>query len=275
MVGQRHSLLFLLILTAWALQTHAETGDQRMVSALLKPLLDRHLFSGSVVVVQSGHTLAEQHSGLANRELRVPVTAETRFYVASVTKSFTAAAILMLRNAGTLSLDDRIGKFLPDFPYREITIRQLLTHSSGFQHPVFYPDYYELAKRSYTTAEAVDVFKDRPLVGTPGTQVRYSDYNYVILARIIEVAAGMGYGQFLDQRIFKPMGLSTAGSHDNWAKIVLNRAAGYQPVGMCGFENARFFDYSINTGAGSMYMSAEDLSRWIESLGSGQLPAVR
>jgi len=253
----------------------AETSDQQIISTLLQPLVERQLFSGSVVVTRGGTIIAEQHSGLANRELNVPVTGATRFYVASVTKSFTAAAILMLSGTGALSLDDEIGKFLPDFPHPQITIRELLTHSSGFQHPVFYPDYYDLAKRSYTAAEVVNLFKNRELVGTPGAQTRYSDYNYVVLARIIEVVSCISYSDFLQQRFLAPLDLSTAGNHMNWAQLVTNRASGYQPVGMTDFENARFFDYSISTGAGSMYMSAKDLCRWIEALGSNRLPGAR
>lgn len=242
-----------------------------MVSSLLKPLADRDLFSGSVVVVRDRHIVAEQHSGYANREQRTLTGAGTRFYVASVTKSFTATAILLLRDAGRLSLDDPISKFMPDFPHGAITIRQLLTHTSGLQHPVFYPDYYDLAKRPYSTAEAVALFKDRPLLNAPGTQHRYSDYNYTLLARIIEIASGKAYGQFLTEHIFRPQHLNSAGNHASWAQVVANRATGYQPVGMNDFENARYFDYSIATGAASLYMSAEDLARWIIAIGSGSV----
>jgi D-alanyl-D-alanine carboxypeptidase len=247
----------------------AATPEQQSVSSLIKPLVDRHLFSGSIIVVRNGHVVAEQHSGYANREHSVPITAETRFYVASVTKSFTAAGILLLRDAGALSLDDPISKFIHDFPKGGITIRQLLTHTSGFQHPVFYADYNDLGKRSYTTAEAVDVFKDRPLISTPGTKHLYSNYNYVVLARIIEVVSGETYSEFVAERMFRPQRLSTAGNHTSWARIVPNRAAGYQPVGMEDFENDRFFDYSIDTGAASLYMSGKDLSRWVIALGAG------
>jgi CubicO group peptidase (beta-lactamase class C family) len=222
---------------------------------------------GSVVVVRDGRIVAEQHGGYANREQQTLIGAGTRFYVASVTKSFTATAILLLRDEGKLSLDDPISKFMPDFPHSNITIRQLLTHKSGLQHPVYYPDYFDLAKRSYTTAEAAALFQDRPVLKAPGAQRQYSDYNYVLLARIIEVASGNAYGQFLTEHIFRPQHFSSAGNHASWEQIVANRAAGYQPVGMNDFENARYFDYSIATGAASIYMSAEDLAHWIEAIG--------
>lgn len=264
--------LAVLLIVAVSIKTgFAAAPDQRTVSSLLKPLADRDLFSGSVVVVRDGRIVAEQNSGYADREQRTPIGAETRFYVASVTKSFTATAILSLRDAGKLSLDDPISKFIPDFPHGIITIRQLLTHTSGLQHPVFYPDYYDLAKRSYSTEEAVALFKDRPLLSAPGTQHRYSDYNYTLLARIIEIASGKGYGQFLTEHSFHPQQLSSAGNHASWAQIVVNRAAGYQPVGMNDFENTRYFDYSIATGAASVYMSAEDLAHWIEAIGSASV----
>ena len=136
---------------------------------------------------------------------------------------------------------------------------------------MFYADYYDLAKRSYSTAEAVALFKDRPLLNAPGTQRRYSDYNYTVLARIIEIASHEAYGQFLSEHIFRPQHLNSAGNHASWAQIVANRATGYQPVGMSDFENARYFDYSIATGAASLYMSAEDLAQWIVAIGSGSV----
>lgn len=264
--------LAVLLFVAVSITTRfAAASDQRTVSSLLKPLADRDLFSGSVVVVRNGGIVAEQSSGYANREQKTPIGPGTRFYVASVTKSFTATAILFLRDAGKLSLDDPISKFIPDFPHGSITIRQALTHTSGLQHPVFYPDYYDLAQRSYSTGEAAALFKDRPLLSAPGTQSRYSDYNYTLLARIIEIASGRGYSQFLTEDIFRPQHLNSAGNHASWAQIVVNRAVGYQPVGMEDFENARYFDYSIATGAASVYMSAEDLAHWIEAIGSGSV----
>ena len=267
-VAPAKHLAVLLIVAVPIITGFAAGPDQRTVSSLLKPLADRDLFSGSVVVVRDGRIVAEQNSGYADREQKTPIGAGTRFYVASVTKSFTATAILLLRDAGKLSLDDPISKFMPDFPHGGITIRQLLTHTSGLQHPVFYPDYYDLAKRSYSTREAAALFKDRPLLSAPGTQRRYSDYNYTLLARTIEIASGNGYSQFLTEHIFRPQHLSSAGNHASRAQIVANRAAGYQPVGMNDFENARYFDYSIATGAASVYMSAEDLAHWIEAIGS-------
>jgi len=265
-------LLAVLLIVALCITIgFAAPPDQRRLASLLKPLTDRDLFSGSVVVVQDGRTIAEQHSGHANREQQTPIGGGTRFYVASVTKSFTATAILLLRDAGKLSLDDPVSNFMPDFPHGIITIRQLLTHRSGLQHPVFYPDYYDLAKKSYSTAEAVALFKDRQLISAPGTQRRYSDYNYTLLARIIEVASGEGYGQFLSEHVFRPQHLSSAGNHTSWAQIVMHRAAGYQPVGMTDFENARYFDYSIATGAASVYMSSEDLAHWVEAVGSSSV----
>ena len=124
-------LAFLLLLALSFKTAFSETPDQRTLSSFLKPLVDRDLFSGSVVVVRDGHIIAEQNSGYASREQRTLTGAGTRFYVASVTKSFTAAAILLLRDAGKVSLDDPISKFMSDFPHGAITIRQLLTHTSG------------------------------------------------------------------------------------------------------------------------------------------------
>lgn len=268
-------LLFFASIGAVAASGFAQVSDQQALSAFLRPLIERHIFSGSVVVARGGQTIAEEHAGLANRELLVPVTAATRFYVASVTKSFTAAAILMLRDGGALSLDDQIRKFMPDFPHGEVTIRQLLTHTSGFQHPVFYPDYYELAKRSYTPAEAVALFKDRAVIGPAGAQRRYSDYNYIVLARIVEIVSGKTYGEFLSDRIFRPQHMETAGNHVGWSEMVPNRASGYQPIAIADFQNARYYDYSIGTGASSLYMSAEDLSRWIAALGEGRVLGVK
>lgn len=266
--------LQILTLTIGCVQTSfaAEVPTaQRMLNEFLKPLVERGLFSGSVVIREDGQVTAELNAGYANRELHVPVNASTKFYVASITKSFTAAAILRLREAGKVDLNDPLKKYLPEFPHGDVTVRQLLTHTSGFQHPVFFPDFYDLAKRSYTTEEAALLFKDRPLVSAPGTTTRYSDYNYILLARVIEVASGEPYGDYLAAHFFRPLQLTSAGTHTGWSAIVLDRAAGYQPIRIRDFQNSPYFDYSIDTGAASIFMSAADLARWVEAIGSGRV----
>jgi CubicO group peptidase (beta-lactamase class C family) len=266
MLGEGRRMLEWLALLAVA---SSPASVQQRVSALVAPLEAHSIFSGSVVVERKAHVIAERQAGFSDREHGERTTQAAVFYVASVTKSFTAAGILLLRDEGELSLGDAVGKFIPTFPHPEITVRQLLEHTSGLQHPVFYSDFYELAKRPYTAADAVKLFQDRPVLSSPGTKRRYSDYNYVLLARIIEVASHKTYSQFVSERFFKKLGMQSAGNHESWAMLVPNRSRGYQPVGLLDFENAQFFDYSISTGAASIYMSARDLTTWVTALGSG------
>ena len=157
------------------------------VDAFVRPYVAGNNFSGVILVARGGHVLLERGYGLANPELGVPNTSRTRFHVASVTKAFTAAAVLRLAERGMLRLDDSVGVYLPGYPDGgRIRLEHLLTHSSGIPDLGSLPEWDREERLPHTTAELVEMFKGRPLLFEPGTETRYSNANYNLLALILE-----------------------------------------------------------------------------------------
>lgn len=239
-------------------------------NAFIAPYADSNNFSGSVFVRRGNAILLQNPVGLANVEHGSPVTVNTRFYIASLSKMFTAAAILQLRDDGTLSLNDSASRFIADFPRGDtISIRQLLTHRSGLAQDTSRPDYLSTASRAYTLQEAVALIAKAPRASEPGERRMYANPNYVLLARIVERASGETYAGYLRKHLFQPLGMNATGLHESWLAVVPDRAQGYSPVGVRDLYNAAHYDYSIGTGAGSAWSTAADLDRWIAGLRAG------
>jgi CubicO group peptidase (beta-lactamase class C family) len=220
-------------------------------------------FSGSVLVARDGHILFEKSYGMANYEWDIANSGKTKFHIASVTKTFTAAAILQLERQGKLKLSDPLSKYVPDFLNGErITIEQMLTHTSGL--PDFYslPEYPSRKYQKVTLADLVAWVKTRPLDFLPGSKSSYSNTGYAFLAFIIERVSGKPYEQFLAEEILKPAGMKETGAFRDDA-IIPNRAIGYQPAfGDHGLRNAPWYDKTILAGSGSLYSTTADLYQW-------------
>src|SRR6185369_12848943 len=194
-----------------------------------------------------------------NVEHRVRVKPETVFQSGSIGKQFTAAAIMILVQDGKISLDDRLAKFFPDVPatWSKITVRHLLNHTSGLGD---YPPEIEL-QRNYTEEELFDAFKRTPLQFAPETDWDYSNTGYVILGILIRKVTGKFYGDFLQERIFRPLGMTTARVISE-ADIISNRAAGYRLVDG-QLKNQEWVSPSTNSTAdGELYLTILDLAKW-------------
>jgi CubicO group peptidase (beta-lactamase class C family) len=242
------------------------------VDSYLQPYVSSLYFSGTVLIARENKILINKGYGYADFENDVPNTSGTRFQIASISKTFTSAATLILRDRGLLHLDDTIDRFVPDFPRGdEITIHDLLVHSSGIQRYVFLPDYTEKERVPQTTKDLVDWIRDKPLQFNPGEGTAYSNANFAMLAHIVERISGQDFGEFLFENIFAPLKLENTGHSINARTIVKNRAAGYTLAGFDGFENARFHDYSVDTGSGSLYSTTGDILKWFNSLRGGKL----
>jgi CubicO group peptidase (beta-lactamase class C family) len=224
-------------------------------------------FSGSVLVSRAGRVVFRKSYGMANYELSVPNTEKTRFHIASVSKTFTAAAIVLLEKQGRLKLSDPLSKWIPDFLNGEkITVEQMLTHRSGL------PDYYSLpeysAKRSQrvTLPDLIAWVKTKPLDFLPGSESRYSNTGYAFLAYIVEQTSGKRYEDFVAEQLFQPAGMKESGTFRD-DELIMDRASGYQPwVGAKGMRNAPAYDKTILTGAGSLYSTTGDLHAWCRAL---------
>ena len=224
-------------------------------------------FSGSILVARHGHIVFQKSYGQANAEWGIPNTEKTKYHVASVTKTFTAAAVVMLEQQGKLRLSDSLSKYVPDYLNGDrITIEQMLVHSSGL------PDYYSLpeyATKKYqrvTLPELIAWVKTKPLDFLPGSKSSYSNTGYGFLAYIIEQVSGKPYDRFITDEILKPAGMNDTGTFRDEA-LIRNRASGYQPaLGDAGMRNAPLYDKTILTGSGSLYSTTEDLYAWYRAI---------
>jgi CubicO group peptidase (beta-lactamase class C family) len=223
----------------------------------------------SLAVLRRDSLVVARGYGFANVELRVPATDSTMYETGSVTKQFTAAAILVLSGQGRLSLDDSITRFLPEgsTKWRSITIQHLLTHTSGI------PDYADStldSRRDYSEEELARLAAAAPLQFSPGDRWSYSSAGYVLLGIIIHRVTGQVYGDFLQVHVFKPAGMPTARVISE-ADIVPNRAAGYQLVNDT-LENQEWASPSLlATADGGLLLSVRDLAQWATALNHGRV----
>jgi CubicO group peptidase (beta-lactamase class C family) len=228
-------------------------------------------FMGSVLVARSDEILLSKGYGSANLEWQVANQPSTKFRLGSLTKQFTAAAILLLEERGKLKVEDPVKKYLPDAPsaWDKITIFHLLTHTSGIPSFTGFPDYAPTEPFATTPEKTVARFRDKPLEFAPGEKWNYSNSGYVLLGYLIERISGQDYAKFVQENIFTPLGMKDSGYDSNTA-IILHRAAGYEP-GANGPQNAGFVHMSIPFAAGALYSTAEDLLRWENGLFGGKL----
>ena len=221
----------------------------------------------SVAVCRNGKVVKSGGYGLANVELDVPVTAETIFQTGSVGKQFTSMAVMMLLEEGKIGLDDKLTKFIPESPeaWKEVTIRQLLTHTSGIAD---YGGEEETMgkgvinfRKDYTEEELVQAFAKMPMDFAPGEKWSYSNTGYVLLGIVIHRVTGEFYGDFLQQRIFQPLGMKETRIISE-ADIVPHRSSGYRLVkGM--WKNQEWVSPTLNTTAdGALYTNVLDLAKW-------------
>jgi CubicO group peptidase (beta-lactamase class C family) len=225
-------------------------------------------FMGAVLVARGNEVLLSKGYGSANLEWQLPNTPSTKFQLASITKQFTAASILLLEEHGKLKIDDPIKQYLPDTPaaWDKITIFNLLTHTAGIAN---LSDLESFAPFPTTTEKLVARFRDKPLEFEPGARWNYSGTGYILLGQLIELLSGQTYERFLQENIFTPLGMKDSG-YGSHSAVIARRAAGYDSS-PDGPVNARFMDYSNVHSAGALYSTTEDMLRWTQGLFGGKL----
>jgi len=217
----------------------------------------------SLAVMESGRIVLAKGYGLANVELHVPVKPETLFQSGSMGKQFTATAVAMLVADGRLRFDDKITKYFGNAPssWSNVTVRHLLTHTAGFTD---YPKDFDL-RRDYTEDELLERIAKIPLAFPPGDKWSYSNLGYVTLGILIHRVSGKFYGDFLQERIFRPLGMDTARIISE-ADVIPNRAAGYHLV-EGKLKNQDWVSPTMNSTAdGSLYLTVLDMARWDAAL---------
>jgi CubicO group peptidase (beta-lactamase class C family) len=254
-------------------------GDWAAVGALAsKAVADRVVPGVAICVRRGGKTIFEAAYGAANIETGARMRPDTICRVGSVTKQFTAAAILLLAQEGKLNLDDPMSRFLPDFPRgKDITLDRMLTHTSGLA------DYIQAGSRAevfrffrtdLSNAEMLDYLRHLPklMIFEPGTSWTYSSTGYVLLGIIIEQLTGQRVEEVFRERLFGPAGMTNT-AVDHAADVVPGRASGYTFNGKAasGFDNAAYVSMSVPATAGNMRSTARDLCAWHEALLAGRI----
>jgi CubicO group peptidase (beta-lactamase class C family) len=260
---------------AWISPAQADLDPTKLepaISAYLDPLLKTNNFSGVILVARGDQVLFTKGYGYADIDQRVPNGPLTVFQIASVSKPFTAAAIMRLVEQGKIDLRAPLTRVLPDYPNgAKLTIHNLLTHSSGIPNINAFPEYEEIQRRPNDPESLVEAFKSKPLEFEPGSAFSYSNSNYNLLALIIEKVSGKTYGEFLEREIIVPLGLSRTGHRHFMSRIVPGLADGYAPDGTLGLKHAEYLDWSAKTGNGSLYSDANDILRFVRAVHKGGL----
>ena len=268
----------LLVCGAWPALAQLPAPTRDAIDAVVrKTLAADRVASASIAIVKDGKIAYVQAYGNARLDPPLPATPAMRYKIASNTKQFTATALLLLSERGALTLDDPVSKYLPGLTRaNEITIRELLSHTSGYED--FYPlDYVAPFMRVSTTAESVlDRWAKKPLNFDPGTRWEYSNTNYIIAGQIVKMVSGQPLFEFLKQSVFVPLGMESV--------IPIDRAAWdkHDPLGYTryalGPQRPALSEGAGWAGsAGELAMTAEDLARWDISLMDGTIlkPASR
>ena len=259
--------LCLILVASVAAQSQASKQElSAKVDDYINGLVKANQFNGSILVARDGHVLVSKGYGMANLEYETPNTPQTRFRLGSITKQFTAVAILMLEERGKLNVQDSICKYMTDCPqaWQPVTIRHLLSHTSGIPNFTSFHDYQKTMALRATMDELIARFKDKPLDFQPGEKWSYSNSGYILLGYLIEKLSGKSYEAFLQENIFDPLKMTGTG-YDSPARIIKHRAAGYQPRGNV-MINAPYLDMTIPHAAGALYSTVEDLYLWDQAL---------
>jgi CubicO group peptidase (beta-lactamase class C family) len=259
-------------------QTQPARGDRagdEVDRYIVKSMVRQHIPGLSLVVIRDGTVVKSRGYGLASIELNVPATPETAYELASATKPLVASAVMLLVQEGKIALDDKVSSFVEGAPgtWNAITVRHLLSHTSGIK------DYLSELRRDFPNdapAEAiVRAAIDAPLNFAPGEKWSYSNTGYVVLGLIIRKLTETSYDAFLNERVFKPLGMSST-RRDSPDDVIRNRAIGYVYHGPVGLRNGEYLKYLMtNHGDRGIVSTVLDLAKWDAALSSEQQRSTR
>jgi D-alanyl-D-alanine carboxypeptidase len=254
--------------------------DRMSQSELLAALRERlekdsaaDKFAGAVIIAKDGKVIFKGAYGMADREKKIPNTLETKFRIGSMNKMFTATSILQLAQAGKISLNDPMGKYITDYPNKEVaskvTIQQLLTHTGG-TGDIFGPEFDAHRKELKTLQDYVNLYGKRGLEFEPGSRWEYSNYGFLLLGVVVERVSGKSYYDYVNENIYGPTGMTASGSLTE-DQVVTNRSIGYTHFGGSGLQpNTDTLPYR-GTSAGGGYSTVEDLLKFANAVTSHKL----
>ena len=261
------TMIFIIII----LLTGCKVNEQKNIENKMNEFLSLYnkntedSFSGSILIAKDKDVIYKESFGMADYENEIKNSADTIFPIGSITKSFTSVSILQLKEEGKIDLDDKISKYIGDLNNKQnITIHQLLTHSSGLQKEGLYS-----IEQHVPLDKNIDFIKKPPLLFNPGQNFSYSNAGYIMLAKIIEEVSGVSYNKYIEENIFKPLEMNNSfcGVDNN---LIENQAVGYN------LDNKNpiklpLYNLSIVTGSGNIYSNVEDMQKYISGLLNGKL----
>jgi CubicO group peptidase (beta-lactamase class C family) len=260
------TLLFICIAFAELLPAQNQKAERhkQALSLIMRQYHNFNMFDGAVLVAENGKIIYKEAYGLANREWNIPNTTDTKFMIGSVSKPLTAMLMLIQVQKGLVSLHKTIADYLPEFknkPAANITIKQLLSHTSGMPNYDIIKDFFPRISRQNFSREAyVKVFMDSALAFEPGTRYAYSSWGYFTLGYIMERVTGKSYDQLMKDDIFTPLHMNNSGSYFH-TQIVPKRATGYD-YSFGGFTSSDFRDQSNTMGTGDLYSTVDDMFKF-------------
>lgn len=227
-------------------------------------------FSGSVLLVKDNKVIVSKGYNMADYANNLPNGPDTVHRIGSLTKAFTAAAVLQLQEAGKLSVDDTVDTYIKDYPQHEVTLRHLLTHTSGTPEYTRLPDFLNELNVKVSVDELIAKFKDLSLEFEPGSRFAYSNSGYVLLGAVIEQVSGQSYSDYLNEHIFTPLGMNRSGylAKDS---ISTDTATGYSLLTPEVSQVAQPIDMTVPYSAGGIYSTVGDLYKWLMGLENGTI----
>lgn len=248
----------------------AQTFEQKVDSLLLNVFKDRNGPGGVFLIAKGGKLIYQKAFGKANIELDADLTVGNVFQLGSMTKQFTAIAILMLEEQGKLNVMDPISKYLPDYPSGDkITIHHLLTHTSGIKDFTKMKSLNSIAQQDLSPKQVVDFFKNEPVDFVPGDKFEYNNSGYVLLGYLIELVSGETYEHFIQQHIFDKAGMAQSRYASDLA-VVKKRAYGYRKNDQ-GYVNKNRISFNIPFSSGALMSTVADMLKWQNALNQNLL----
>lgn len=271
----KHKICFCLLLLATQL-AFSQPADATLSAEFDKICTEKFPADGpggAVLVAKGDRILYHKAFGMHDLESQTPLKPDMVFRIASVTKQFTAVAILQLVQQGKIALQDEITRFIPDYPThgKKITVEHLLNHTSGIKSytsmPLWTPAVH---KMDFTPTALINFFKDQPMDFDPGTQYAYNNSGYILLGYIIEQVSGMTYAEYVEKKVFKPAGMKQS-FYENKPRPIPNWANGFQRADGGNYEPAAALSMTQPYAAGSLASTVEDLYRWTRAVHAGKV----
>ncbi|NSL88283.1 beta-lactamase family protein [Chitinophaga sp. Mgbs1] len=260
-----YALLLSAILLIPGAVLSAQSLGSRIDSLILTTFKDKNGPGGVFMVAQKGRVIYHNAFGKANLELDVNMTSDNVFQIGSMTKQFTAVAILMLEQQGKLNVQDPVSRFIPDYPGGDkITLHHLLTHTSGIKDFTAMKTLADIAQKEMTPEMMVNFFKNEPVDFVPGEKFAYNNSGYLLLGYIIELVSGQTYRDFIQQHIFDKAGMQ----HSRYAsdrEVIRKRAGGYH-LKSSGYVNKTLISFSVPFASGALMSTTEDMLKWQQAL---------